>query len=72
MDIELMPRLLTGRLVKVTDVNAVIELKGRMGMLHLPLRSIITNKTLEPGDAVEVYLSYAKVVSVDAAKDNIH
>lgn len=61
MDIELTPRLLAGRLVQVTDINAVIELKGRMGMLHLPLRSIITDKKLEIGDPVEVYISYAKV-----------
>jgi hypothetical protein len=71
MDIELMPRLLNGRLVKVTDMNAVIELKGRMGMLHLPLRSIITNKKLETGDAVEIYLSYAKIVPADTKKINI-
>lgn len=63
-----MPRLLTGRLIKITDINAVIELKGRMGMLHLPLRSIITDKRLETGDAVEIYLSYAKVVAGDATE----
>ncbi|MDL2268251.1 hypothetical protein LJC46_09780 [Desulfovibrio sp. OttesenSCG-928-G15] len=61
MDYELMPRLLVGRLVKVTDINAVIELKGRMGMLHLPLRSIITDKHMAEGDEVEVYISYARV-----------
>jgi hypothetical protein len=65
LDIELTPKLLTGRLVKVTEINATIELKGRMGMLHLPLRSIITNKKLEIGDQVEVYLSYAQVIQDD-------
>ncbi len=65
MECELMPRLLTGKLVRVTDINAVIELKGRMGMLHLPLRSLITHKLMEVGDEVEVYLSYAKVKTVD-------
>jgi hypothetical protein len=60
---ELTPKLLTGRLVKVTDINATIELKGRMGVLNLPLRSIITDKKLEAGDQVEVYLSYAQVVT---------
>jgi len=63
MKCELQPLLLTGKLVKVTDVNVVIELKGRMGMLHLPLRSVITDKKLEVGDAAEVYLSYAQVRS---------
>lgn len=61
MEYELMPCLLTGRLVRVTDVNAVIELKGRMGMLHLPLRSFLTSRRMEVGDDVEVYLSYAQV-----------
>ena len=63
MDIELTPKLLPGRLVKITDINAVVELKGRMGMLHLPLRSIIADTKLEIGDEVEVYLSYAKVIN---------
>lgn len=61
MHIEIMPKLLTGKLVKITEINAVIELKGRMGMLHLPLRSIITDKKMELEDEVELYLSYARV-----------
>ncbi|MDR1242427.1 MAG: hypothetical protein LBM00_06575 [Deltaproteobacteria bacterium] len=65
IDVELVPRLLTGRLTRVTDINATIELKGRMGVLHLPLRAIITNKKLEVGDQVEVYLSYAQVIQND-------
>jgi hypothetical protein len=60
--VELTPKLLTGRLVRITDVNACIELKGRMGVLNLPLRSVITDKKLEIGDQVEVYLSYAQVI----------
>lgn len=61
MDIELNPKLLTGRLVKITDINAVIELKGRMGMIHLPLRSFIADRKMKVGDEVEIYISYAKV-----------
>ena len=63
MKCELQPLLLTGKLVRVTDVNVVIELKGRMGMLHLPLRSVITDKRPEVGDEAEVYLSYAQILS---------
>lgn len=66
MDIELTPKLLTGRLVKITDINAVIELKGRMGMLHLPLRSILADKKMELEDEIEVYLSYAKVINKES------
>ncbi len=63
MDVELIPKLLPGELVQVTEINATIELKGRMGILHLPLRSFITDKKMEVGDAVEVYVSYARVIS---------
>lgn len=61
MDIELTPKLLTGRLVRITDINAVIELKGRMGMIHLPLRSLFADHKMAVGDEVEIYLSYARV-----------
>lgn len=62
-DIELIPKLLPGELIQVTDINATIELKGRMGVIHLPLRSIITDKKLEIGDEVEIYVSYARVMN---------
>lgn len=62
MDYELVPRLLSGRLVKISGMGACIELKGRMGMLTLPLRSLITPKPVEIGDEVEIYLSYARVI----------
>ena len=61
MNIELTPKLLTGRLVNITDINAVIELKGRMGMVHLPLRSFFADRALALGDEVEIYVSYARV-----------
>ena len=61
-----MPRLLPGRLGKGTDINAVIELTGRMGMLHLPLRSIITDQPPEVGDAGEIYLIYAHIRPADS------
>lgn len=62
-DVELNPKLLPGELIQVTDINATIELKGRMGIIHLPLRSIITDKKLEVGDKVEIYVSYARVMN---------
>ncbi len=61
MNIELTPKLLTGRLVNITDINAVIELKGRMGMVHLPLRSFFADRAMALGDEVEIYVSYARV-----------
>ena len=69
MSMELTPKLLPGRLVNVTDISAVIELKGRMGMITLPLRSLIADTKMEVGDEVEVYLSYARVTK-PKNKDN--
>lgn len=62
MEIHLEPKLLIGRLVQVTDVGVVLELKGRMGMLHLPRRSVIADSALAVGDEAQVWLSYAQII----------
>lgn len=62
MNIQIEPKLLTGKIVQITEMSAKIELKGKMGILHLPLRSVFTDKKLEIDDEVEIYLSYAKVL----------
>lgn len=62
MKVELKPNLLKGNLIGVSDRGVKIELLGRMGIIILPRRSIITNKDLEEGDQVEIYLSYAQVI----------
>lgn len=71
MDIHLEPRLLAGRLVKITDVSAVIELKGRMGMLHLPLRSVIADTKLQEGDEAEIWISYARITKTTKDKEEV-
>jgi hypothetical protein len=58
----LVPRLLQGKLTKVTDAGVSIELKGRMGVWHVPARCVVTSSKLEVGDTVELYLSYAQKV----------
>lgn len=62
MNVEIEPKLLTGKIVEITEMSAKIELKGKMGILHLPLRSVFTDKALELDDPVEIYISYAKVL----------
>ncbi|SFA95408.1 CBO2463/CBO2479 domain-containing protein [Clostridium frigidicarnis] len=62
MDVQIEPKLLTGKIVEITEMSAKIELKGKMGILHLPLRSVFTDKKLEIDDEVEIYVSYAKVL----------
>lgn len=62
MDVEITPKLVTGKIVQITEMSAKIELKGKMGIINLPLRSVFTDKKLEIGDQVEIYISYAKVL----------
>ena len=62
MDIELTPKLLTGEIVQVTDLSVKLELKGKMGMVHLPNRSIITNKKPQVGDQAEIFISYIRIL----------
>lgn len=62
INVELKANLLKGNLIGISDRGVKIELLGRMGIIILPRRSIITNKELEEGDEVEIYLSYAQVI----------
>lgn len=61
MEMELMPRLVNGKLVEVTEVGVKIEINGRLGMLSVPLRMVFTEKPLNIGDEVEFYVSYVNV-----------
>jgi hypothetical protein len=62
MELDLTPKLLQGKIVRITEIGVKIELKGRMGMVDLPLRSIFCDKALELDDPVELYISYARVM----------
>ncbi|WP_371365986.1 CBO2463/CBO2479 domain-containing protein [Sporomusa rhizae] len=61
MEYELNPRLLKGKLVEITDVGVKIAINGRLGVLNLPLRFIISDNKLQIDDEVEFYLSYVRV-----------
>ena len=56
----MVPVLLEGRLTKVTDAGVSIELKGSMGVWHMPARCVVSSSRLEVGDLVELYLSHAR------------
>jgi hypothetical protein len=62
MEVPITPKLLPGKIVQVTEMSVKIALKGRMGVLHLPLRSIVTDHPLAEDDPVEIYISCAKVL----------
>ncbi|MBO0581453.1 hypothetical protein EXQ44_04720, partial [Clostridium botulinum] len=40
MEVEITPKLVAGRIVQITEMSAKIELKGKMGIVNLPLRSV--------------------------------
>ena len=62
MEYELVPKLLPGKLIEVTEIGVKIELKGRMGIIIVPLRCVITDKPLAVGLTVQAYLSYIQVL----------
>lgn len=62
MNLEIEPKLLEGRIVELTEMSTKIEMKGKMGIVHLPLRSVFTNKPLEIEDKVKLFISYAQVI----------
>ncbi|MFK3575985.1 hypothetical protein OCH74_03770 [Bifidobacterium thermacidophilum] len=62
MQVELQPIKLKGTIKEITEVGVRIGVKGRMGVLSLPLRLIYTDKPLELGQECEFYLSYVNVL----------
>jgi hypothetical protein len=72
VDIELSPKLLKGRLTNVTEAGATIELAGRMGVLRLPLRCVLTSRKPAIGDNVEIYLSYARQIAPQGGVETAH
>ncbi|MFT8872770.1 MAG: CBO2463/CBO2479 domain-containing protein [Sporolactobacillus sp.] len=59
---QITPKLLPGTIIEVTDVGVKVALKGRMGIVSVPLRGVITNKKLEQGLPIQVYFSYIQVL----------
>lgn len=62
MQAELNPVLLKGRIIEASERDVKIELQGRMGIIILPKRSVITDKPLQNGDEAKISISYAQVL----------
>ncbi|WP_353948426.1 CBO2463/CBO2479 domain-containing protein [Sporolactobacillus sp. Y61] len=62
MNYELTPTLLPGKIIEVTDLGVKVTLKGRMGIIQVPMRCVITDKQLQVGQTIQVYLSYIQVL----------
>lgn len=63
MEINLIPRLIKGRVIEVNDMGVKVEFLGRMGVLQVPLRMVVTDKPIEVNDEVEIYMSYVQVIT---------
>lgn len=61
MQMELIPQLTRAKIVEINDTAVKVSIQGRLGVITVPLRWVITDKTLEAGQEVEFYFSYMNV-----------
>ena len=61
MQVELIPQLTRAKIVEINDTAVKVSIQGRLGVIMVPLRWIITDKTLDIGQDVEFYFSYMNV-----------
>lgn len=58
--VELIPVLTRGTIVAVNDTAVRVEIAGRLGVVTVPLRWLISDSAPAPGQAVEFYFSYLR------------
>jgi hypothetical protein len=61
MQIELVPQLTRAKITEINDTAVKVSIQGRLGVITVPLRWILTDKALEAGQEVEFYFSYMNV-----------
>ena len=61
MQYELKPVLMEGKVVSVNDTAIKVDIQGRLGVIAVPRRWVLTDKPLQPGLKVEFYFSYMQV-----------
>ncbi len=62
MNISVTPQLTKAKIVEVNDTAVKVSIKGRLGVITVPLRWVFTDKKLEEGQEVEFYFSYMNVI----------
>ncbi len=62
MDYMINPIKMGGLVKEVTDDRIKVHLHGRLGVITIPKRLVITSEPLEPGHETEFYFSYIQVV----------
>lgn len=58
---ELNPILMEGKVVSVNDTAVKVDVRGRLGVITVPKRWVLTDFPLQPGLRVEFYFSYMQV-----------
>lgn len=61
MQIELVPQLTKAKIIEINDTAIKVSIQGRLGIITVPLRWVITDKELQLGQEVEFYFSYMNV-----------
>ena len=62
-------RMYEGIIVEVTGGAVVIDLKGRIGQLKIPMRMLISDVKPEVGHEVGFMLSYPEVINDEVNQD---
>lgn len=62
MNINVAPQLTKAKIVEINDTAVKVSIKGRLGVITVPLRWVFTDKKLEEGQDVEFYFSYMNVI----------
>lgn len=68
MGVDLIPRLVRGKLTEVLEGGVKIAFDGKLGVLSIPSRLVITDQKPAVDDEVEIYLSYARVMKKEGKK----
>lgn len=62
-------QMFEGVIVDFDDGSVTIDLKGRMGQLHIPRRLLITDYPLEQGQEVGFLMTYPEVLGPAADEE---
>lgn len=62
MQYDLNPIKMCGKIVTVNDTAIKVDIQGRLGVITVPRRWVLTDEVLEIGQKVEFYFSYMQVL----------
>jgi len=62
-------KMFEGIIVDYDDCSVTIDLKGRMGQLHIPRRLLITDYTVKLGQEVGFLMTYPEVLGAEADEE---